>query len=94
MYVSFRKGCKRVPVLNVRNFPQELRIKLKVQAAKREVSLRELVIEYCREGLKREKTKRPRPADAHRTGEKKPGRVTSEDMDGLGPLDPAFRMDL
>ena len=47
-----------MPVLNVRDFPEELRIKLKFQAAKRNISLRELVIEYCREGLKRDKTQK------------------------------------
>ncbi len=41
--------------LFVRDFPEELRHKMKVQAAIDRVTLRELIIRYCQEGLKRDK---------------------------------------
>ena len=39
-------------VLNIRNFPKELMIALNVEAAKRSIRLRELVIERLSESLK------------------------------------------
>jgi hypothetical protein len=44
-----------MPVLNIRNFPLELRKKLKMKAIVRELELRDLVIEYLQQGLERDK---------------------------------------
>ena len=44
--------------LNVRDFPEDLRIRLRIEAATRNVTLRELVIEYLEEGLKKRKAKK------------------------------------
>ena len=42
-------------VLNIRNFPAELRKRLKIRAAAREVGLQDLVIEYLQSALERDK---------------------------------------
>jgi len=41
--------------LFVRDFPDDVHHKMKIQAAIERVSLRELIIRYCQEGLEREK---------------------------------------
>ena len=47
-----------MPVLNIRDFPEDIRRELKSQAALQGVSLRELVIRYCQEGLERDKKRK------------------------------------
>ena len=41
--------------LFVRDFPDDVHHKMKIQAAIERVSLRELIIRYCQEGLERDK---------------------------------------
>ena len=41
--------------LNIRDFPEGLRRELKAHAALQGISLRDIVIRYCQEGLERDK---------------------------------------
>jgi len=41
--------------LFVRDFPDDVHHRMKIQAAIERVSLRELIIRYCQEGLEQEK---------------------------------------
>jgi hypothetical protein len=41
--------------LNIRVFPEDLRRELKAHAALQRISLRDIVIRYCQEGLERDK---------------------------------------
>ncbi len=41
--------------LNIREFPEELHHELKIRAAIDKLSMKELIIRYCQEGLARDK---------------------------------------
>lgn len=52
------RRSKVMKALNIRDFPEDLRRELKARAALRGISLRELVIGYCRQGLAGDKKKK------------------------------------
>ena len=46
-------------VLSLQKFPKELKKRLKVRAAEREIELQELCAEYLRAGIEREEPQKP-----------------------------------
>jgi plasmid stability protein len=41
--------------LNIRNFPVDLQRELKIHAAIKDTSMKDLIVKYCEAGLRREK---------------------------------------
>jgi len=54
------KGGDKLKALFVRDFPDEIHHAMKIQAAIERVSLRTLIIRYCKEGLERDKKPKPK----------------------------------
>ena len=48
----------KVMAVHIRNFPTGLHRELKIQAAIKGVSMKDLILRYCEAGLRREKAKK------------------------------------
>jgi plasmid stability protein len=48
----------KVMAVHIRNFPVDLHRELKIQAAIKGVSMKDLILRYCEVGLKREKPRK------------------------------------
>ena len=48
-------GEKRMAILNIQDFPDDLHRALKVKAAETGTTIKGLIIRYCQEGLQRDK---------------------------------------
>jgi len=48
----------KVTAVHIRNFPADLHRELKIQAAIKGVSMKDLMLRYCEAGLKRDKGKK------------------------------------
>ena len=58
MYYSMtERGCQNVMTINLRNFPDDLHRKVKIQAAIEGITLKDLIIKAVTEYLKRAKKK-------------------------------------
>jgi plasmid stability protein len=53
-----QQDMAKIMAVHIRNFPTDLHRELKIQAAIKGVSMKDLIIKYCEAGLRREKAKK------------------------------------